>query len=77
MVAPYWFSRGTFTDNEDYRLPTEKDSAYLSHLVLGLGHDTIEKLQTKVFEIAYMKLERMKKIKKTFTFKLFCIKILT
>ena len=65
MVAPYWFSRGTFTDNEDYRLPTEKYSAYLSHLVFGLGHDTIEKLQTKVFKIAYLILERIKKIKKT------------
>ena len=52
MVAPYWFSRGTFSDNEDYRLPAEKNSAYLSHLVLGLGHDTIKELQTKVFDIA-------------------------
>ena len=52
---------GTFSNDEDYRLPAEKNSAYLSELILGLGHDTIEELQTKVFEVAYTTLERSHK----------------
>ena len=49
---------GTFSNDEDYRLPAEKNSAYLSQLILGLGHETIEEFQTEVFEVAYTTLSQ-------------------
>ena len=36
---------------QDYRFPAEKHSNYLAEFVLSLGHRTIIRYQTKVFEV--------------------------